>query len=71
MPNNGEREARIARSLKRLDHRLVRRPGGGFAIGDQSDKIIAGETIVAKSLSLDDVEAWIKKYIRASPKRKA
>ena len=49
MPNNGEREARIGRSLKRLDHRLVRRPGGGFAIADQSGKIIAGETIFAKT----------------------
>jgi hypothetical protein len=63
-----EREARLARSLKRLDHRLVKRPGG-FAIADQNGKIIEGGTVFAKSLSLDDVEAWIKEYIR--PKRKA
>ena len=69
MPNNNDREARLVRSLKRLDHRLVKRPGGGFAIADLSGKIV--ETAFAKSLNLDEVEAWIKKYIRATPKRKA
>jgi hypothetical protein len=69
MPNNNDREARLGRSLKRLDHRLVKRPSGGFAIAELSGKIV--ETAFAKSLSLDDVEAWIKEYIRASPKRKA
>ena len=66
MANDSEREARLARSLKRLDHRLVKRPGGGFAIAALSGKIIAGG-----SLSLDDVEAWIKDYIRPKPRRKA
>jgi hypothetical protein len=66
MTNNNDREARLGRSLKRLDHRLVKRSGGGFAIADQNGKIIEG----AKSLSLDDVEAWIKEYLRPRPKRK-
>jgi hypothetical protein len=68
MPNNNDREARLGRSLKRLDHRLVKRPSGGFAIAELSGKIV--ETAFTKSLSLDDVEAWIKEYIRPKPKRK-
>lgn len=68
MPNNNDREARLGRSLKRLDHRLVKRPSGGFAIAELSGKIV--ETLFAKGLSLDDVEAWIKEYIRPKPKRK-
>ncbi len=68
MHNNNDREARLGRSLKRLDHRLVKRPSGGFAIAELSGKIV--ETAFTKSLSLDDVEAWIKEYIRPKPKRK-
>jgi hypothetical protein len=71
MANDNEREARVARSLKRLDHRLVKRPSGGFAIADLTGKIIQDEAVFAKRLSLDDVEAWIKEYIRPKPKRKA
>ena len=69
MPNNNDREARLGRSLKRLDHRLVKRPSGGFAIAELSGKIV--ETAFTKSLSLDDVEAWIKEYIRPKPKMKS
>jgi len=69
MSNDSDREARLARSLKRLDHRLVKRPGGGFAIANLSGKIVQDEKVFAERLSLDDVEAWIKEYIR--PKRKA
>jgi hypothetical protein len=43
MPNDNEREARVARSLKRLDHRLVKRPSGGFAIAELSGKIVETE----------------------------
>jgi hypothetical protein len=68
MPNNNDREARLSRSLKRLDHRLVKRAGGGFAIAELSGKIV--EAAFGKSLTLDDVEAWIKEYIRPKPRRK-
>ena len=55
MTTNNDREARLARSLKRLDHRLLRKPGGGFAIADANG---VDETAFARSLSLFDVEAW-------------
>jgi len=64
MNNNGEREARLGRSLKRLDHRLVTQSNGGFGIADESGQVLA------KSLTLDEVEAWIKKYLRTTPTRK-
>ncbi|HUJ36555.1 MAG TPA: hypothetical protein VLW88_02630 [Hyphomicrobium sp.] len=64
MANDNEREARLARSLKRLDHRLVRRPGGGFAIADANGAVVEDETVSARRLSLYDVEAWIKEYIK-------
>lgn len=70
MPNDSDREARLARSLKRLDHRLLKRPSGRFAIADLSGKVVQDEKVFAKRLSLDDVEAWIKEYIRPKPKRK-
>jgi hypothetical protein len=60
-----DRESRLSRSLKRLDHRLVSQSNGGFGIEDESG------TAIAKSLTLDEVEAWIKKYIRSIPARKA
>jgi len=59
------RESRLSRSLKRLDYRLLPQSNGGFGIGDESG------TAIAKSLTLDEVEAWIKKYIRSIPTRKA
>jgi hypothetical protein len=71
MNDNSDREGRIARSLRRLDHRLVRCPGGGFATAELSGKIVAGETDFAKSFTLDDVKAWIKDYIRPKPRRRA
>lgn len=67
MANDNEREARLARSLKRLDHRLVKR----LAAVLQSRTIIQDEAVFAKRLSLDDVEAWTKEYIRPKPTRKA
>ncbi len=71
MPNDSDREARIARSLKWLDHRLVKRPSGGFAIAGLSGKIVASETAFGKRFTLDDVETWIKEYIRPKPRPKA
>jgi len=54
MNNNGEREARPGRSLERLDHRLLTHTNGGFAVADDGGKLLA------KILTLDEVEAWIK-----------
>ncbi len=71
MANNNDREARLGRSLKRLDPRLLRKPGGGFAITDANGVVVEDETETARSLSLFDVEAWIKEYIRPKPRRKA
>ena len=65
MNHNGEREARLGRSLKRLDHRLIKQSNAAFTIADETGKVLA------KSLSLDEVEAWIKEYIRPKPRRKA
>jgi hypothetical protein len=59
------REARLSRSVKLLDHRLIPQSNGGFGIEDER------QTAIAKSLTLDEVEAWIKKYIRSKPARKA
>jgi hypothetical protein len=64
MSITNDREARLGRSLKRLGHRLVRKPGGGFAIADAEGNVVEDETVFARSLSLFDVEAWIKDYVR-------
>ncbi len=50
---------------------MVKRYGSGFAIVELGGKIVADETAFGKSLSLDDVEAWIKEYIRPKPRQKA
>jgi hypothetical protein len=65
MNTHGEREGRLSRSLKRVDHRLLAQSNGGFGIADEAGAVLA------KNLTLDEVGAWLKKYIRATPKRKS
>ena len=42
----------------------MKRYGSGCAIMELGGKIVADETAFGKSPSLDDVEAWIKEYIK-------
>ncbi len=53
------RGERIARSLRRLDHRLEQR-GRGYVIANTGGTIVHPRAV----LSLDEVEAWIKDYIK-------
>ncbi len=59
-----DRESRLARSLKRLGHRLVKLASGGFAIGDDKGKIVQSGTAFAPTMTLDDVHAWIEEHVK-------
>ena len=55
-----DRESRLARSLKRLGHRLVKVNHGGFAIADNKSKIVQSGS---STMTLDDVHGWIEEHI--------
>jgi hypothetical protein len=58
-----DRESRLARSLKRLGHRLEKLARGGFAIADDKGKIVQSGTAFSPTMTLDDVHAWIEEHI--------